>query len=235
VEAPSGFSIYLSGFLVKTALYGFFKVTNLFCFEGLTLLYAVIAIVGTVDASLKMWGQSDLKKMVAYCTVQEMNMIFLLFLLGDSNCTTCGALFSIAHAFLSALMFFLVDCIYRRFHTRSVFAIQGLLSLTPNLAMAIFIMCVLYAGLPGTVKFTCELGLLMALSEGGLTPVMIILFFANIIGLVGFSKSWFNVIFGLPSKELNRPVADLSLKEAMIIIYIILCFVLLNGFGILVI
>jgi len=95
----------------------------------------------------------------------------------------------VAHAFLSALMFFLVDCVYRRFHTRSSFAVHGLLSLTPNLAIAIFIMCVLYAGLPGTIKFTCEVNLLVTLGEGGLTPVIIILFFANILGLVGFSKN----------------------------------------------
>jgi len=189
VEAPSGFSIYLSGFLVKTALYGFFKITNLFSYEGSTLAFAVIAVVGVVDASLKLWGQSDLKKIVAYCTVQEMNLIFLLFLLGDVNATTCGAIFSIAHAFLSTLMFFLVDCIYRRFHTRSVFAVHGLLQQTPNLAMAIFLMCVLYAGLPGTLKFTCEVSLLITLGEGGLVPVLIILFFANFLGLIGFSKN----------------------------------------------
>jgi hypothetical protein len=28
VEAPTGFSMYLSGFLVKSALYGFYKMTN---------------------------------------------------------------------------------------------------------------------------------------------------------------------------------------------------------------
>ena len=118
-----------------------------------------------------------------------MNLIFLLFLLGDSNSTTCGAAFSVAHAFLSSLMFFLVDCVYRRCHTRSVFAVHGLLQQTPNLAISIIIMCVLYAGLPGTLKFTCEASLLITLSEGGLTPIFIIIVAANIFGVIGFSKN----------------------------------------------
>jgi formate hydrogenlyase subunit 3/multisubunit Na+/H+ antiporter MnhD subunit len=54
VEAPSGFSIYLSGFLVKTALYGFYKITNLIHVELNTSFFFVIALIGTIDASLKM-------------------------------------------------------------------------------------------------------------------------------------------------------------------------------------
>jgi hydrogenase-4 component F len=79
VEAPSGFSICLSGFLVKSALYGFYKITNLFPSTLNTTLFITIAFIGVVDSSLKMWGQTDLKKLVAYGTIQEMNLIYLVF------------------------------------------------------------------------------------------------------------------------------------------------------------
>ena len=54
MEAPSGFSIYLSGFLVKSALYAFFKITNLVSCEIETVLFSTIAFIGAIDASLKM-------------------------------------------------------------------------------------------------------------------------------------------------------------------------------------
>jgi formate hydrogenlyase subunit 3/multisubunit Na+/H+ antiporter MnhD subunit len=54
VEAPSGFSIYLSGFLVKSALYGFYKITNSFCGSINTSLFLTICIFGVIDSSLKM-------------------------------------------------------------------------------------------------------------------------------------------------------------------------------------
>jgi NADH:ubiquinone oxidoreductase subunit 4 (subunit M) len=54
VEASSGFSIYLSGFLVKSALFGFFTLTNLLKVEFQTTVFGVIAFLGSIDASLKM-------------------------------------------------------------------------------------------------------------------------------------------------------------------------------------
>lgn len=219
VEAPSGFSIYLSGFLVKSALYAFFKLTNTISYEVETIIFSVIAFLGAVDASLKMWGQSDLKKLVAYCTIQEMNLILLMFLVGDSTATICGIVFSAAHAFLSTLMFFLVDCIYRRFHTRSVYALQGLLQRTPNLSIAIVGMCVLYAGLPGTIKFSCEFYIFATLIESSWLSCFCLIFILNVFGLVGFSKPWFNVIFGLPNDSMPKNVLDLSRREIYILLY----------------
>lgn len=223
VEAPSGFSIYLSGFLVKSALFSFFTLTNLFCAEINTSLFGVVAFLGAVDASLKMWGQSDLKKLVAYCTIQEMNLIVVAFLLGDTKLTAVGIMFSAAHAFLSTLMFYLVDCIYRRMHSRSIYQVQGLLHRTPNLGISIFIMCVLYAGLPGTIKFSCEFLIFSSLSDASMLTMLFLLFIMNVLGLIGFSKPWFNAIFGLPSKEMQTPLMDLSRRELYIILYPI-CF-----------
>ena len=165
VEAPSGFSIYLSGFLVKSALYGFYKINTAVIGSINSSLFLTICIIGVIDSSLKMWGQTDIKKLVAYCTIQEMNLILLMFLLGDSSSTICGIVFSAAHAFLSAFMFYLVDCIYRRFHSRSIYSVQGLLQVVPNLGIFIIIMCVLYAGLPGTIKFSCEFFIFSTLLE----------------------------------------------------------------------
>lgn len=78
VEASAGFSMYLSGFLVKTALYGFYKYTAILGTGINTTLFITIAGVGIVDASIKMFSQVDLKKLVAFCTVQEMNMIYMM-------------------------------------------------------------------------------------------------------------------------------------------------------------
>lgn len=54
VEAPTGFSIFLSGFLVKSALFGFYKFTTSMGADLNTSLFVTIAMVGVVDSSLKM-------------------------------------------------------------------------------------------------------------------------------------------------------------------------------------
>jgi NADH-quinone oxidoreductase subunit M len=219
VEAPSGFSIYLSGFLVKSALYGFYKFTNLFHSSINTTFFITVAFIGVVDSSLKMWGQTDLKKLVAYGTIQEMNLIYLVFSWGDINAITIGILFSATHAFLSALMFFIVDCVYRRFRTRSIVEINGILHLTPNLGIAIILMVVFFAGLPGTIKFISEFYLFSSFFE--ISPLMCILlmFLANVCGLIGFSKCWFNSIFGINKNYKNFNILDLTVKEVLIILF----------------
>ena len=216
VEAPSGFSIYLSGFLVKTALFGLFKLSNLLFHELNTEPFIFIAFLGAIDASLKMWGQSDLKKLVAYCTIQEMNLILLTYLWGDSFIAVCGFFFSAVHAFLSSLMFYLVDCIYRRYHTRSTFSVTGIFTPFPNLGLVIFFMLIFFAGLPGTVKFACEFYVFSTVLSSSFLSCFFLMFVLNFFGLVGFSRGWFNALFGLPSTGVPVLTLDLSKKELLI-------------------
>ena len=228
VEAPSGFSIYLSGFLVKSALYGFYKLTNVLCADFDTSIFIMICMFGVVDSSLKMWGQTDLKKLVAYGTIQEMNLIYLVFCWGDINSIVGGILFTATHSFLSALMFFIVDCIYRRYHTRSIVEINGILHWTPNLGISILIMCVFFSGLPGTIKFITEFYIFSGFLEISVFSCFFLMFTANVLGLIGFSKCWFNSVFGMYKKNLTNIPLDLTFKEILILIF---CFFFLFIFS----
>ena len=220
VEAPSGFSIYLSGFLVKSALFGFYKLSNIFSIQIDTFFFSLICILGILDSSLKMWGQTDLKKLVAYGTIQEMNLIFIVFIWGDSKAIISGFIFTIVHALLSALMFFLVDCIYRRYESRSIIEVNGILQHTPNLGLNIVFMIIFFSGLPGTLKFVVEFFIFSGLIEISFTLCAITLFVANVLGLIGFCKSWFNVLFGVNLKIRKSPILDLTKKELFLLFFI---------------
>ena len=115
-------------------------------------------------------------------------LIYLVFCWGDSSAIIIGILFSATHAFLSALMFFIVDCIYRRYRTRSIAEVNGILHLTPNLGISIITMVVFFAGLPGTIKFISEFYLFTMFSELSTLACFFLMFLANVCGLIGFSK-----------------------------------------------
>ena len=213
VEAPTGFSIFLSGFLVKSALFGFYKFNNLLSFQLNTYLAVLVCFVGSLDASFKMWHQVDLKKLVAYGTIQEMNLIFIPFCFGDSFFLFGGVLFCLTHGFLSAYFFFLVDCIQRRCNSRSISEVCGLFSLAPNLGFITFLGVLLYSGLPGTLKFISEVYIFIGLLNTTPLTLVILVFGVNFLGILGFSKLWFNVIFGFSPKLQKLNLSDLSLKE----------------------
>jgi hypothetical protein len=56
------------------------------------------------------------------------------------------------------------------------------------------------------------------------------MFGANFFGLIGFSKCWFNVVFGMTLKNQHQLTIDLTKKE-FLIIFICLFSMFFFGFG----
>lgn len=125
-------------------------------------------------------------------------------------------------------MFYLVDCIQRRYQTRIISEISGILHTTPNLGISILFMQIFYSGLPGTLKFLSEFYIFSGLVNTCPLTVVIVLIVANFLGLIGFSKCWFNVTFGLTLKHQDKLPIDLTFKELSIIL---ICFGSLIFFG----
>lgn len=234
VEAPSGFSIFLSGFLVKSGIYCFFLATSIINPRGVYIFSIFFCILGILDSSLKFWGQEDIKKLIAYATVQEMNIIYLLFNLGSSEAYGVGCVFLLAHGVLSSLLFFIVECVYRRTKTRSVSKMSGLGVLFPNLGVAVWAMLILFLGFPGTMKFYVEFKFIMLTVQWDVCLSFLCIFVLVFVGSVGFARCWFQILYGMPRRdygeldEQGQPTptsvvtSDLIKSEAIIIFSLIL-------------
>jgi hypothetical protein len=71
-------------------------------------------------------------------------------------------------------------------------------------------MVVFFGALPGTVKFACEFYVFSTVLTSSFLSCFYLMFVLNFFGLVGFSKSWFNVLFGTPSTAKPVVLLDLS-------------------------
>lgn len=219
VEASSFFSIYLSGFLVKTAVYLFNHFYTFYYNVNYINFLFIIILIGIIDSSIKMWHQVDLKKLIAYTTVQEMNLLFIPLLWNNEFTEILVAIFIIVHCLLSSLFFFIIDILLKRFNTRIVSKISGLLHIMPLFTFFIFISLILFCGLPFTSKFYIEILIFNLLIHHNINIFIIIFFIANWVGIIGFSKNIFNILFGAPIS--NNIVYDLTKKELLIFIFII--------------
>jgi NADH:ubiquinone oxidoreductase subunit 4 (subunit M) len=157
-----------------------------------------------------------------------MSLLYVAFVWGDTNCFIGGVLLCVTHALLSSLMFFLVDCIQRRYKTRLITELSGILHRTPNLGISLILMVILYSGLPGSLKFTSEFYIYSGLLESLPIISIITLLSSNFFGILGFSKFWYNVIFGLSLKNQSNLSIDLTFKELLIICICLLCSFLFN-------
>ena len=228
VEAPGGFSIYLSGFLVKTAIFGLFKFGLVTAFlsniNSLNIIYFIL-LLGVIDSSLKFWFQTDIKKLVAYCTIQEMNIIMLL-MFGSSTVElhNLTLVFVFSHALLSALLFYLVDLIYYRWLTRNTNLLTGILISTPILGNSILAMKLIFLGIPGTLKFIIEFLFINYFIDHMLYLVLIFIL-VNVFAALGFVKIWLNTLFGVPQggfQRKTRLILDLTAKEIVIVLFLLL-------------
>lgn len=227
VEASSFFSMYLSGFLVKTAVFLFIKFYSLYALYNFSNLFLVLFVIGIIDSSIKMWHQTDLKKLIAYTTVQEMNFLCIPILWNDLFGELIVSLFIMTHCLLSCIFFFYIDVISRRFSTRVASQITGLSHSMPSFSFIIFISWILFSGLPYTIKFLLEIGIFSTLFNYNFVLAVIILLGMNVIGLIGFSKNIFNSLFGAPVIT-DYIIYDLTKRELCLLIFFVSNLVLLN-------
>lgn len=204
VEAPTGFSIFLSGFLVKTAFFCFAYTFIIFNNNIANLFCTTVTIWGCVDASIRMWGATDLKRLIAFATIQEMNLIILFLLLNQSSSFRILNIFLLVHGLLSAYLFYLVDNVQKRFHSRNITVLSGLSSVSPRLHILIWVGILIFRGFPIFVKLLIEWEILESLICVYGIYGFVIFFFINFFAVLGFCRIWFTVLYGQPSIALKK-------------------------------
>lgn len=192
VEAPTSFSIFLSGFLVKIAIFGLYKFMPYL--GALAINLAIFSsLMGAVVASIMFLHQIDLKKLVAYATIQEMGVFAsFLFITQNSNIEALS-IFLITHTALSCYYFFVTEVVYKKAGTRSFIGLIGLIYAGPKVAGYTAISILLFKGLPYTSKFMAEASFVDALAI--MNPTLLI-YVAVTIFFIG------NLMFALKIKSI---------------------------------
>lgn len=224
VEANTGFSIFLSGILVKIALFGIYKFNILFN-HNYNFLFLYFIIFSILDVGFKISFQTDYKKIIAYATIFEMNYIMINFFIPSCESYTLAMYFVLFHSCISAIFFFLVDCLYKNFNTRIVNSINSIQNTSKNLSILVFASLMFFLGFPLTIKFNIEIIIFSKIFNYNF---IIFIFFLTATFLFNFffTKFFFKLYFGLPSNNLK--IIDLSKFEIFIFMFLFLIIFLLN-------
>lgn len=168
--APSHISALMSGVMLKVAVYGFIRVV----FEligdlhwswgvGLLVIGSITALYGVLYALM----QHDLKRLLAYHSVENIGIIFiglgLSALFFGSDLPTLGTLGLIAalyhtinHAVFKSLLFLGAGVVVQRGHERNLELMGGLIHRMPWTALFFLIGCISIAALPPFNGFVSE-------------------------------------------------------------------------------
>jgi len=167
--APTGVSMVLTGVLSKMGVYGFVRLLlPLFPHEIKILApwLLSLAICSIVFASLAAWAQSDLKRMVAYLSINHLGYCMLgLFAvtarstvsLIDMQAALSGVFLQIFnHGITAAALFYYVGLLEQRRGLRGIDDFGGLMQRTPLLCGWMSVAMFSSLGLPGLNGFIGE-------------------------------------------------------------------------------
>ncbi len=227
--APSHVSALMSGLVIKTGLYGILRLLQhlsplpVRTGEVLLLLGLITAFTGILYAL----AEKDLKRLLAYSSVENMGIIFIglgIGFIAIEHQAPIVALFALSGAFLHAinhailkpLLFMSAGSVYQHAHTRNLERLGGLYKIMPHAGRSFLFGAVGLSGLPPLNGFSGELLIYIAGFQGigmiskGLTvwPIAAIIGLALIGGLAIFT---FAKAFGVAF--LGEPRSDAALRD----------------------
>ena len=225
--APSHVSALLSGVIIKTGIYGIVRVTSFFhsppSWWGMTLL--ALGIISAVAGVLFAIGQHDLKRLLAYHSIENIGIIAMgigLALIGRSSGSLPleilgmgGALLHVLnHAIFKGLLFLGAGSVIHASGTREIDLMGGLAKGLPLTGLFFLTGAAAICGLPPLNGFVSEYFIYLGLFRGvgGIgtslaSGIPLMALAAPALALVGglalacFVKAYGIVFLGAPRQE----------------------------------
>ncbi len=231
VEAPTAGSVILAGVLLKMGTYGFIRISLPIvpheC-QRFAMYIAVLAVISVIYGALCAMAQKDMKKLIAYSSVNHMGYVMLgiaaaVAAVDASDLVTNrvtalngATLQMFNHGIITGALFFLVGVIYDRAHVRDIDAFGGLAKQMPIYTGLMMMACFGSLGLPGLAGFVSEF--MVFVGAFGTYPLMTAL---SVLGIVITAAFFLMMIQRVFLGELNvqwRALKDMDAGELAAIV-----------------
>jgi len=222
--APSHVSGVMSGVIVKMGIYGIFRVLSYLKADYLILGEIIIGLslftglFGIMNAAV----HRDFKKMLAYCTIENIGIIGIgigLGLIGIARNESVlyflgfgGALLHVLnHSLFKSLLFYSAGSVYQQTHTRDMNKLGGLLRFMPQTGGIFLVGAIAIAGIPPLNGFISEFliysGLLHGIQSPGITQITLMIIALAGLSIIGgvsiltFTKTFSVLFLGSPRNK----------------------------------
>src|SRR5579885_2970414 len=159
-EAPTPVSALLSGVLLNCATYGILRY-HIVAIGSLgqsfsSMLLVVLGIVSVGIAAASIYFQKDMKRMLAYSSVEHMGIISIAMGFGGFLAIYGALLHIINNSIAKPLMFFASGTASQRYGTKAMANIRGIIQTMPVLGVLLLIGAFAIAGMPPFNIFVSE-------------------------------------------------------------------------------
>lgn len=227
--APSHVSAIMSAVMIKTGIYGILRTLTFIGTPSKSIAYGVLilSLITALYGILYAITQKDIKKMLAYSSIENIGIIGICMGVGmlgltfnNSVVSTLGFLACLLHilnhSIFKELMFMAAGSIYTKTHTRDMEVLGGLVKTMPKSAILFLIGSIAICGLPPLNGFISEFLVYFAMLKGLLInnffSTTTLIFAIAGLALVGtmailcFTKAFSIIFLGMPRSEIAKHV-----------------------------
>ncbi len=216
-QAPSPISAMLSGVLLSCALYGILRFVAVATPSvGQSLPRELLMGFGFASVAVSvpfLLIQRDLKRLLAYSSVEHMGLSALAFGIGGPLGLYAGLLHLMNHALVKAFLFLLSGNIVQRYGTRRITGIHGLITVAPITGTLMLTGAFAITGMPPLSVFVSEFGILVAGTEQSMWPAVAVVVVMLAMSFIGIIYHALRMAFG--SEPKTTAVAERSLLQRL--------------------
>jgi NADH-quinone oxidoreductase subunit M len=220
----------LAGLLLKAGAYGFLRfLIPLFPEAARQMAPAamILGVIGILYGAIQAFGQTDLKRLVAYTSVSHMGFVLIGVFAWNQLALQGAVVVMLSHGISTGALFILVGGLYDRTKTRDMARLGGLWSTTPRMGGAAMVFALASLGLPGLGNFVGEFLVLLGVYQVNV-PLAMLATLGLVVATIYSLWMMQRVFFGANTEGWHLP--DLDLRESVIFAVLIALIIWLGLF-----
>ncbi len=219
-QAVAPISALLSGVLLKTAIYAILRF-GIITIRGVGFAYfshlmILLGIISLVVSGGLILVQKDLKRLLAYSSIEHIGVIAIGFGLGSPLAVAGALLHVLNHALTKSFMFFGAGNIVSHYRKHNMHAIRGVVGTLPFTGAMLILGVFALTGFPPFSIFVSEMMIIIAAFTGGAYWVAGTLLLLLAVIFAAFINHFAGMLFGNIPKEPAKAGEPLSGKLAFL-------------------